>query len=149
MTPNSAASSFCVSSSILLAPSAIEPHYHRSELNDLLPPNITPAHLSTLLLESAQGYKTTTRNIHNSAWIPPILQKYNTIYTHNSAPFLPPSSAQVHPARARAPIILRTLHQPCTALAPGIRPVHNTAASSCAKRRAKKELSLFRRKHLK
>jgi hypothetical protein len=86
-------------------------------------------------IQSAQAWYT----LHCS-WNPPKPEKHNTQYINNSAPFLQPSSAQVHPARAQAPTTFRTCHQPCTALAPEIRSVHTAIASSCNKTEASKEL---------
>ncbi len=117
MNPKSAASSTPVSSSILSIPSVIEPHYRRSELNDLPLPNITPAHLSSWnppkpdILYTVLGMLPTYRTL--SSWKPPN-QSNTTQNIYKRAPFLPLSSAQVPCPSSSAnccPISPRSMHR--------------------------------------
>jgi len=107
--------------------------------------SITPVHLSSWnppkvdVLCTALGMLPIYR-LELSSWNPPNLETYNSKYIHNSARFLTPSSAQVHPARARAPTTFRTCHQQCTTLATEILSVHNTIVSSCNTTEARKEV---------
>ncbi len=67
-------SSLPVFSSILFPSPVIEPHYHRSELNDLLPPNITPTRFRS-------GKKLYW---DESSWNPSRTDKYSTLFLESA-----------------------------------------------------------------
>ena len=97
-----------------------------------------PAHLSSWtppkpdILYTALGTRTIYRTLLlESAQSRDIQHKIHT----QRAPFLPPSSAQVHLARARAPTTSRLCYTPCTAIAPEIRFVYNPATPACTNHR--------------